>query len=661
MKEAKWIWQFGEYEIYHHKIMMCRRQEMGCDYPEVIWRIAPNEVTARFTTTLHALTDTTLRFVTRSKGMIYFGDQKYPVNEDLFFEAGDYEVIVMLYDLETFPSFYVNSEYLKSDESWMYMSRDGALVPAACEPAFYSPDDNPAIFPFLYKDVEPVAIQEYKEGLLYDFGKELFGPVTIKEYPTGDKIRLTYGETQEEALDYPEALIWEELHPGFEPTRPSRAFRYIYTESQSGKPVRIQASYESLPLEEIGKFRCNDEQVNKIWDICTYTFHLNSREVYLDGIKRDRWCWAGDAYQSFWANYYLHFEPQIIKRTIIALLGKQPYETHINTINDYSAYMIAALWDYYYATGDIEFISRVWDNTKALYQFMTGRTNERGYVVKRLSDWIHIDWCDIDKDGIMCAEQILMWNSHKMMAKLAELMGEAGTNYKEEAINLKDRIMEDFWEEENGLFIDYKEDGSRQVSRHSNVFAIMYDFVTDIQARQIAKSVLYSDEYVKITTPYFKLYELIAMCKLGVIESAQRYISSYWGGMLEKGATTVWERYDPYETREESLAMYGMKYGTSFCHAWGSGPIYLLGRYCCGVTPTDVAYRTFEVKPDFGIYKEIQATVPVKNGKVEINYNKTQLEVKADISGGTLNYRGKCYVLQKNETLRIQIKESEVE
>ena len=44
MGKAKWIWKYGEYEIYHHKLLMCRRQEMGCDYPGVIWRIAPNEV-----------------------------------------------------------------------------------------------------------------------------------------------------------------------------------------------------------------------------------------------------------------------------------------------------------------------------------------------------------------------------------------------------------------------------------------------------------------------------------------------------------------------------------------------------------------------------------------------------------------------------------------
>lgn len=545
--------------------MMCRRQEMGCDYPEVIWRIAPNEVSACFTTTMHALTDTTLRFITHSKGMVYFGDQKYPVNKDLFFPAGDYEVIVMLYDIEAFPSFFVDSEYLKSDESWMH---------------------------------------------------------------------IAYGDR---------------LEPGFEPVRPSRAFRYIFTQSESKKPVKIRAALEYLPIEDIASFRCEDERMNRIWDVCSYTFHLNSREVYLDGIKRDRWCWSGDAYQSFWANYYLYFEPQIIKRTIIALLGKQPYETHVNTINDYSAYLIVSVWDYYYATGDVEFVKRIWDNLKCLYDFMISRTNEKGYVVKRKGDWIFIDWSEMDKEGILCAEQILLWKAHKIMGRLAGLMGEADSLCETAAEQLKKNIMEDFWDEDLGLFYDYKADGSRQITRHPNIFAILYDFVPEDKTRRIAESVIHSDQYVKITTPYFKLYELIAMCKLGDVERVQDYISSYWGGMLDKGATTVWERYDPEASWNETLAMYGMKYGTSLCHAWGGGPIYLLGRYCCGVAPTDVGYRTFEVKPDFGRYREVHATVPVKDGIVEICLENGKLEVMATVPGGTLVYGGREYELLPNK------------
>ncbi len=654
MSRAKWIWKYGEYEIYHHKLAMCRRQDKGCDCPEVIWRIAPNEVSVRFYKKLYARTDTVLTVVTHSRGMAFFNDERYPVNQELHIPAGTYDVYVMLYDLEGLPSCFIDSEYLKTDESWVDESYDHTHLPVACEPAFYSPKDNPAVFPFRYKKVEPVQVTEVEGGRLYDFGKELFGPVTLTGYPPREKLYLTYGESREEALDYPEAHIREELLPGFDPVRPGRAFRYLFARSESGSPVELAASYEYLPVEDIASFRCEEEMVNRLWEVCSYTFHLNSREVYLDGIKRDRWCWAGDAYQSFLANYYLYFEPQIIRRTILGLLGKPPYETHINTINDYSFYLIISIWDYYYATGDKEFIGRIYKNLKLLYDFITARTDERGYVVKQDGDWIFLDWSDMDKEGILCGEQILLWKAYEAMEQLAALMGEESASYRLAAEQLKEAVMRDFWDEERGLFFDRKADGGCQITRHPNILAILYDFVDQERAGRIAESVIYSKSYTKITTPYFKLYELSALCKLGDMERVQQYIRSYWGGMIAEGAATIWERYDPAETHEEKLAMYGLKYGTSLCHAWGCGPIYLLGRYCCGVAPTDVAYRTFQVKPDFGSYRRVHAVVPVNGGQVELCYKDGKLAVTATVPGGTLIYGEKVLVLPANQRVVVE-------
>ena len=83
----------------------------------------------------------------------------------------------------------------------------------------------------------------------------------------------------------------------------------------------------------------------------------------------------------------------------------------------------------------------------------------------------------------------------------------------------------------------------------------------------------------------------------------QKKIESYWGGMIDLGATSIWEQYLPTEKGAEHYAMYGKKYGCSLCHAWGGGPIYLLGRFSAGVYPTDVGYKTFVVEPKLGIKK----------------------------------------------------------
>ena len=87
----------------------------------------------------------------------------------------------------------------------------------------------------------------------------------------------------------------------------------------------------------------------------------------------------------------------------------------------------------------------------------------------------------------------------------------------------------------------------------------------------------------------------MAICKVGRLDKAQELIDSYWGGMLKMGATSMWEQFDPNVPIPECYAMYGDKYQKSLCHAWSCGPIYFLGKYCLGVSATDVAYKSYKV------------------------------------------------------------------
>ena len=452
-------------------------------------------------------------------------------------------------------------------------------------------------------------------------------------------------------MDTEHALLRETLAGDFPCLRPSRAFRWIFVKSNRGRAVSITASYEFLPIEDKARFSCDDPQIETIWQLCSHTFHLNSREFYLDGIKRDRWVWSGDAYQSFMVNRYLYFEPDIIRRTITALLGKPPYHLHVNTINDYSAFLILSVWEYYFATGDKAFVARIWEKIKALYDFIVSRL-ENGYVVRRENDWIFIDWGDVDKEGTLCAEQILLWRVYQVMANLSDLMGESDL-YSEKAEALRRAVYRDFWDDGRSAFIDCPDTGRRHLSRQSNILAILYDFTDEATARRIEQAVLKNEEITPISTPYFKLYELMALCKLGNIEEMQRYITGYWGGMVRLGATSVWEQYDPADQGDAHFAMYGMKYGKSLCHAWGSGPIYLLGRYCCGVYPTDVGYQTFTVAPAPGLYQSFSAAVPIRNGVVELEYAAGRLTVKTNAEGGTLCFGGKTLALPKGEAVTV--------
>lgn len=207
------------------------------------------------------------------------------------------------------------------------------------------------------------------------------------------------------------------------------------------------------------------------------------------------------------------------------------------------------------------------------------------------------------------------------------------------ADELKTKIYAKYYKPEQGGFIDGFVSGKNKISRQQNVLAIMLDFASDEEKRLILERVLLNDTIEPITTPYFKFYELVALCKMGRVEIAQDMIESYWGGMLNEGATSFWEEYDPRITDIGKYSMYGNKFGKSLCHAWGSGPICLLEKFVAGVSISSEGGKTFEVRPNPGNYKEFSARVPVGNGFVIVNYKNGKISVDSTVEGGTLYFR----------------------
>ncbi|MGO4495539.1 alpha-L-rhamnosidase C-terminal domain-containing protein [Paenibacillus sp. 2RAB27] len=115
-------------------------------------------------------------------------------------------------------------------------------------------------------------------------------------------------------------------------------------------------------------------------------------------------------------------------------------------------------------------------------------------------------------------------------------------------------------------------------------------------------------------------------------------ILSYWGGMMERGATSFWEEYDPTMADDEHYGMYGMPFGKSLCHAWGASPIYLIGKYFLGVKPVSQGYETFVVEPHLGGLAWLKGTVPTAKGEVELDMNDERICVRATVGQGVLRY-----------------------
>lgn len=637
---AQWIWKFGEFEAYHNILVHSRRQQYGYNEPAV-WKLYPCEAMVFFR---HRFVTEGGVFRVRANGNYSIitwpaaqGEQgpgrvQWGAPETVTLGPGEYEIEIRVFNSTTFPCLYVDG-IIESGAHWLADDHTQSWQNAGCYEAFCDPDATPEIFPFSYQPILPVTRDRTGGGVLFDFGKETFARTVISGLPQG-RVRVRFGESREEAMDDKWAVIqFSDSTADGKLAYPPYAFRYIFV----GAPeAEISAEYEYLPLTQRGAFKSSDKLLDSVWNMAAYTFHLNSREFFLDGIKRDRWVWSGDVWQSVFVNHYLFFDQDIERRTLTALAGKPPFRQHINTIVDYTFYWVMSLYEYYRTYGDLHLLRQLFPQLQEIMNYCLGRTDDDGFMRKRAGDWIFIDWAPIDKTGALCGEQVLYARAMECYSEICTLTGHDDGGAMKRAKKLQKAILKHFWDEEKGAFVDSYESGSRNVTRQCNLLAYLYLPCSAKIRSSIYKNVILNDSVRQITTPYFKFYEYQVHGMEGNIALLEDSIRNYYGAMIQTGATTLYEEFDPTLSGAQHYAMYGRPFEKSLCHAWSASPIYLMGRFRMGVANTGVAYDSFDVRPVLDGLAEFSGTVPLPKGEVRIDKRADRITVCATCPGGTL-------------------------
>ena len=672
VNKSTWIWYPGDYEIWLGNKMNGRRTERGGFFPP-FWKMDSHYVTVEFSKQLELDEPEDLYIAAEGKFNIKLdGKLQFGMPDTFRLPAGKHQLNIKVWNQATPPALFVDGKTVHTDGSWKVTYEDKEWIDESGKASdtsatvymdaghwnFDDPGTRPSEFRLSCKPMTAVAKKEANGGMLYDFGLETFGYLMVQK-PEGDGLmHIYYGESPEEALDTEHCETLDKLKFAgdhitdlalgeFTRRGPlysmagSKAFRYVFVTVEGDlKYEDISMLYEYLPEQYRGTFRCNDEELNRIWDIGAYTMHLTTREFFIDGIKRDRWVWSGDAIQSYLMNYYLFFDSETVKRTIWQLRGKDPVTSHTNTIMDYTFFWFLSIYDYYMYTADRHFVAQIYPRMQTMMDYVLGRTNQNGMVEGLTGDWVFVDWADgyLDKHGELAFEQVLFCKSLEAMALCAGLAGkeEDARRYEALAADLRAKLMPAFWDEARKALVHNRIDGqqSEAVTRYANMFAVFFDYFTPQQKDAIKHSVLLNDRILKITTPYMRFYELEALCALGEHTQVMREMKAYWGGMLREGATTFWEKYNPQETGTQHLAMYGRPYGKSLCHAWGASPIYLLGKYYLGVRPVRPGYEEFSITPVLGGLEWMEGTVPTPQGDIYIYMNAREIRIKAGTGRG---------------------------
>ena len=711
-----WIWYPADFEIWLGNRFNNRRTERGAMFPP-FWKQDSHWATVEFSREYDLERPETIRIYAEGRynfmfdGKLQFGEPK-----EWLIPAGRHKLNIKVHNPVTPPALFIEGETIQSDDTWRVTHEDKIWIDENgvahgsgiyLTPGFWNfntPSDRPSLFQLSREEWQAVAThvlthksseeqsEEKNTTLLVDFGKETMGYIVLNAIHGNGIVELYYGESKAEALDkeYCETLDKLEVEEGQRFVVPeSKAFRFVQVVLPKGMTIEnISMEYEYLPQDPLrsGSFECSDEELNRIWQVGAYTMDLTTREFMMDGIKRDRWTWSGDAIQSYLMNYYLRFDSETVKRTIRQLRGKDPVSSHVNTILDYTFYWFKSVYDYYQYTGDRDFVIEMYPRMLTLMDYCLGRLHE-GWAIGQPDDWVFIDWVDfpMHKRGIVCFEQILFCKSLETMQLCKDLVGPLSelhlsnlhlsypdVDYGAKAAELREKIDKNFWSPAAHAYLhalepttpkDYLESPGKlgnlelnpQVNKFASMFAILYGYADETRQQEILLHVLQNPDIPAITTPYMRFYELAALCQLGMHDDVLKEIRAYWGGMLHEGATSFWEKYNPEMHGDEHLTMYGRPYGKSLCHAWGASPVYLLGRYYLGIEPTAPGYVSWQARPHLSNLDWMRGAVPTPFGpiRIEVTPHKVCITTPKCIGVGTLFIADKRVKIEAGQTKTI--------
>ncbi len=526
------------------------------------------------------------------------------------------------------------SEFFLPPTRLLWKSDSGVIRPEA----LLAPKPGQAVLSEPTPPTELKSSKDTQAGVLLDFGVELQGFVEIITTLMPDqakprRVRVRFGESASEAMsdlggksnagndhavrDQIVTLPWL----GKKRVGPS-GFRFVRIDNiDTEVPAQLSQVRAVLQIRDIpyvGSFRCDDERLNRIWAVGAYTVHLNMQEYLWDGIKRDRLVWLGDMHPEVSTiNAVFGFNEVVPKSLDLIRDVTQPTDW-MNGISSYSMWWIVIQEDWWRHHGNRAYLDSQKDYMRSLLRHLAtfvgpdGRETLNGM---RFLDWPTSENKRAVNEGLQAMLVLAMESGGRLMTTLGD---------KDTAKLCADIV--------SRLRTQKPEPSGRKSPAALLALAGVAD------AKLIADSVLKKDGAHDVST-FYGFYVLQALAKARETDTALEFISTYWGAMLDFGATTFWEDFDLDWTKNagriDELVAPGKKdlhgdcgaycylgFRHSFCHGWASGPTAWLSQNVLGVQPAEPGFRTVRVVPQLGRLKWAEGTYPTPFGPIHVRHDR---------------------------------------
>lgn len=354
-------------------------------------------------------------------------------------------------------------------------------------------------------------------------------------------------------------------------------FSFDAVTSATGDPMELRAE-------------C-DPMIRRINEVGLKTLAECMQTVYEDGPKRDQRLWIGDLYLEALANAYSYRNHTLTKRCLylLAALADEDgylhatvyeYPTPMPQINqhvhDYSLLYGVALLEYLKETGDRQTAEDLWSVVEYQVEFARTYLKDGIYDVnKQPAWWLVFDWKD-DLNRATPMQGLMTFCIAKSL-ELAEMLGYEDRAAVKEWSKVLDQMRRasksKLYDKQRGVMLSGEQG---QVSYLSQAWMTLSDTFSRKEAQRAMRYVLENEDTCYPGSPYAYHYIIEALLHCGMETEARELMLKYWGGMIQKGADTFWEVYDP---KDDKRSPYGAHVVNSACHAWSCTPVYFINKY----------------------------------------------------------------------------------
>ncbi|MEO1407709.1 MAG: hypothetical protein AAFV54_14650, partial [Pseudomonadota bacterium] len=292
-------------------------------------------------------------------------------------------------------------------------------------------------------------------------------------------------------------------------------------------------------------------------------------------------------------------------------------------------------------TDDITTIEEVFPSIQKALQWFDRSAGPSG-LVANMAYWHFMDWSGVGREGEACTLNAQLAGCYAAAADMADVMEmpRVVNRYRNQAASIQEALNARHWDEARGVYVDCvdPETGTqdKRVSQHANAVMILWggaplerwpsmiDWITDKDRITFTAAppitpegeTLDPETGVVMANTFYAHFLFEALAKAGRNDLLFTMIRERYTPMIEAGATTLWESFEPT---------------ASLCHGFSASPTWQMSARILGITR--IGSGNVHFAPDLLDLSSAEGVVPVKEGDIEVRLRRENDGFTATLKG----------------------------